>query len=133
MCVVCVKLPVHKRNGFGKRLVITQPELFGKDKRVRMELRVYKALCGATGGLKGQFKRIKGAGYEGVEVPVPKKEEANFKKLVKGCGWPYITRVLTAGPVLCLAFMIGAGCHAKRQESTAPTSSSPAFVAFADE
>lgn len=100
---------------------------------MRMKLRVYKALRGATGGLKGRFKRTKGAGYERVEAPVPQKEGMNLKRLLKGHNRPYTTRVFTAGPVLCLAFMMGAGCQAERHESTAPTSSSTAFAAFVDE
>ncbi|MFD9628962.1 sugar phosphate isomerase/epimerase family protein [Peribacillus muralis] len=63
-----------------------------------MELRVLKSLWGMTEPLHEQFKKVKDAGFSGIESPLPREEEENqFKELLEEYEFDYIVQVGTRG------------------------------------
>ncbi len=63
-----------------------------------MELKVFKALWGMTGGIEEQLKRIADAGYAGVEMGLPPPDQADkYKRLLKEHRLEAITMAYTGG------------------------------------
>lgn len=64
-----------------------------------MKLQVYKSLWGMEGTLEEQFRRIKEAGYDGIEAAAQEiAEPQKFKALLKEFGFDFIALVYTEGP-----------------------------------
>jgi len=63
-----------------------------------MQLKVYKSLWGMEGALEEQFKRIKEAGYDGVESAAQEiTDPAKFRALLKDYDLDYIALIYTEG------------------------------------
>jgi sugar phosphate isomerase/epimerase len=63
-----------------------------------MKLNVYNALWGMPGTYEEQLARAAGAGYAGLEAPMPPKEQENeFKELLDRHQLGYIAQIFTSG------------------------------------
>jgi hypothetical protein len=63
-----------------------------------MKLKIYKSLWGMEGALEEQFKRIKDAGYDGIEAAAQEiADPALFRSLLKEYGFDFIALVYTEG------------------------------------
>ena len=65
-----------------------------------MKLEIYKATWGMTEpAVAGQLSRIRAAGYDGVEAPIPEEEAARkeLSEQAKACGLKYIAQIQVQG------------------------------------
>lgn len=63
-----------------------------------MKLHLYKALWGMEGTYEEQLGRAAAAGYNGVEAPLPSKDDEQvFKQLLERYGLSYIAQIVTQG------------------------------------